>query len=131
MGVNPQRRAPQSVGDVLAKFMRTSGLRQKLRSPEIYDCWPEVVGSEACLHSRVVGLNNCVLHVEVDSAPWLQVLSTFRKKELLQSMNQRMTGTLLKDIRFRIGNAGDFGPAIEEGKLCQKRPQSRPTIHET
>ena len=126
-----RKRAPQSVGDVLAKFMKTSGLKQKLRSPEVYDCWPEVAGADACKHSRVVGLNNCVLHIEVDSAPWLQLLSTFRKKELLQSMNQLLTGARVKDIRFRIGNTGDFTPAIEERKTCPKQAKNRPTIHGT
>ena len=95
---------PQVVGDVLARFLRTSGLKEKLRSPEIYDCWPEVAGVEACQHSRVVGFANCVLHVEVDSAPWLQMLATFRKATLLRGLQERMAGVRVRDIRFRIGN---------------------------
>ena len=47
------RGGPKPVGDILARFMKTSGLKQTLRSPEVYDCWPEVAGPEASLHSRV------------------------------------------------------------------------------
>ena len=123
------------VGDILARFMRTSGLKDKLRSPEIYDCWPEVAGPEASRHSRVVGFNNCVLHVEVDSAPWLQMLASFRKPELLQGIKQLMSGVRVTDIRFRIGS----GPADADwpapaGKIgrnpCQKQPLP-PTTRET
>jgi len=114
------RSGPKPVGDILARFMQASGLKQTLRSPEVYDCWPEVAGSEASQHSRVVGFSNCVLHVEVDSAPWLQELS-FRRKELRESIGQVMSGVRVTDIRFRVGGPGDGrGPA--EGNTWQKAP---------
>jgi len=115
---------PRAVGEVLAKFLRTSGLKEKLRSPEIYDCWPEVAGVEACTHSRVVGFTNCVLHVEVDSAPWLQMLATFRKPELLRSLKERMTGARIRDIKFRIGNPGGPAPDGSEGNPWFKKASS-------
>lgn len=96
-------REPQQLGGILANFLKKSGLREKLRSSEIYDCWPEIVGAEASKHSRVVGITNCVLHIEVDSAPWLQVLSSFRKKELLEGIRQRVTAVRVNDIKFKIG----------------------------
>ena len=107
MGTREPRRSgqPQPVGDILARYLRTSGLKEKLRNPEVYDCWPEVAGAEAYRHSRVVGFHNCVLHVEVDSAPWLHLLSTFKKAELLGGVRQTMPGVLVKDIKFKIGSA--------------------------
>ncbi len=120
---------PQAIGDVLARYMRTSGLKEKLRSPEIYHCWPEVAGVEICEHSRVVGFNNCVLYVEVDSAPWLHMLSTFRKQGLLTGLRQTMRGVRVRDIRFRIGSSAGSG-ADSEGKLWPKR-KNPPTTHET
>jgi predicted nucleic acid-binding Zn ribbon protein len=97
---------PEVLGNVLARQMRVSGMREKLRHPEIYDCWPEVAGAEACKHTRVVGYNNAVLYVEVDSAPWLHMLSTFKKPELLRGLEQTAGGVRVKDIRFRIGSPG-------------------------
>ncbi|MFO7900838.1 MAG: DUF721 domain-containing protein [Planctomycetota bacterium] len=96
---------PKPLGDVLARFLKVSGFRAKLRSPAIYDRWPEVAGPEASRHSRVVGFHNGVLHVEVDSAPWLQVLSSFRKQELMTAANEVMRGVRVKDIRFKIGQS--------------------------
>jgi len=93
-------------------------LKQKLRSPEVYDCWPEVAGPEAAEHSRVVGFHGGVLHVEVDSAPWLQMLATFQKRELLRGVKTAIPGVCVKDIRFRVGSAA--GPA--EGEPWQSRP---------
>jgi len=108
--------------------MWTSGLKQKLRSPEVYDCWPDVAGPEACEHSRVVGFNDCVLYVEVDSAPWLQMLATFKKAELLTGIKQLMSGVLVKDIKFKIGGDGAPGQSASEGNSWQKNP---PTTQRT
>jgi len=123
-----RRGGPQPVGDILARYMRTSGLKQKLRSSEVYDCWPEVAGPEACEHSRVVGFNNCVLYVEVDSAPWLQMLATFKKAELLTGIKQLMSGVRVKDIKFKIGGDGAPAPRASEGNSWQK---NRPTTQQT
>lgn len=123
----PARNAkPVPVGDVLADFLRASGLREKLRSPEIYDCWPEVAGPEAARHSRVVGLSNCTLHVEVDSAPWLHMLSTFRKPDLLRGLAQVTHAVRIKDIQFKIGTAAD--PSAAPGtRQCLSRTKHKTT----
>ena len=111
---------PKAVGDILAGFMRTSGLKEKLRSPEVYDCWPDVAGPEASEHSRVVGFSNCVLHVEVDSAPWLQMF-TFKKAELLESSRQVMSGVRVTDIRFKIGGSAGKPAGAAERSAWQKQ----------
>jgi len=105
LGIGGARRGgePKPVGDVLARYMRTSGLGEKLRSREIYDSWPEVAGAEVDKHTRVVGFSGCVLHVEVDSPPWLHMLSTFKKPELLTGLRQALNGVRVRDIKFRIG----------------------------
>jgi predicted nucleic acid-binding Zn ribbon protein len=95
----------QPVGEILAADFRTSGLQEKLRSPEVYECWPEVAG-DAAAYSRVVGFNKNVLYIEVDSAPQLHLLSTFRRRELLAGMQLAVRGMPVKDIRFRVGGPG-------------------------
>ena len=132
MGTGHTRRSggPRAVGDVLARYLRTSGLKEKLRSPAVYQCWPEVAGADACRHTRVVGFNNATLYVEVDSAPWLHMLSTFRKRELLEGLRQTMPGVTVKDIRFRIGSGAGSPAEAAERKTCRKH-SSPPTTHET
>jgi len=104
-------------------------MKEKLRSPAVYDCWPEVAGAEAAEHSRVVGFNNCVVHVEVDSAPWLQMLATFRKTELLGAMRQLLSGVRVTDIRFKIGG-GPSGPGASE-KTTWPKETTPPTTRAT
>lgn len=123
-------RGPKAVGDILAGYMRTSGLKEKLRSPEIYDCWPDVAGPDAREHSRVVGFSHCVLYVEVDSAPWLQMLSTFRKAELLKDIRQLMSGVRVTDIRFKIGGAAGKTARAPERSTWRKQT-SPPTTRAT
>ena len=126
-----RRGSPQTVGDILARFMKTSGLKQKLRSPQIYDCWPDVAGADAAGHSRVVGFRDCVLYVEVDSAPWLQMLSTFKKKELLAGVREWMTGVRVTDIRFKVGQRADASADSAERNLCQSKARPTPTTRAT
>ena len=128
-GYRTKNATPQPLGDVLGRFMRTSGLKDKLRSPAVYNCWPEVAGPDASQHSRVVGFDNATLYVEVDSAPWLHMLSQFRRRELLQGMREMMRGARVTDIRFKIGcGCGDGHnppPPAEtpaERKPCQANP---------
>jgi len=123
-------REPQAVGEILARYLRTSGIREKLRSPEVYDCWPEVAGAEAGRHSRVVGFSNCVLHVEVDSAPWLHILSSFKKRELLDGLRGVLQGTRVRDIKFRIGARGGWPVEFSERDPCPKH-SNPPTTQET
>jgi predicted nucleic acid-binding Zn ribbon protein len=120
---------PQKAGEALARYLRSTGLKQKLRSPAVYECWPAVAGREATRHTRVVGFNNCVLYVEVDSAPWLHMLSTFKKPELLDGLDQMLVGARVKDIRFKIGN-GPAPTSLTEGKSCRRR-KSPPTAQKT
>jgi predicted nucleic acid-binding Zn ribbon protein len=104
-------------------------MKEKLRNPEVYECWPEVAGPEACRHSRVVGFNNCVLYVEVDSAPWLQMLATFQKPELLRGLREMMRGVRVRDIRFKIGSAAGPPAGASERKPWPRQPNP-PTTHE-
>ena len=121
---------PRPVGDILGRYMRTSGLKAKLRSPAVYDYWPEVAGAEACRHSRVTGFDNCVLYVEVDSAPWLQMLATFKKPELLSGIRQVMPGVRVRDIKFRIGSAAG-SPAETTERDSWPRQKNPPTTRKT
>ena len=121
-----RRGRPEALGEILARYMRASGLKEKLRCPEVYDCWPEAAGPEASRHSRVVGFDNCILYVEVDSAPWLQMLAAFRKPELLRGVREAMSGVRVTDIKFSIGSRAG---ALER-KPCRKNANP-PTIRGT
>ena len=66
--------------------------------------WAEVVGEDVREHTRVVGLKSGVLRVEVDSAPWLQELSTFYKPHILKDLQEKVKDTHIRDITFRIGH---------------------------
>jgi hypothetical protein len=44
-----------------------------------------------------------VLYVEVDSATWLHHVSTFKKEELLASMQNEFKRGHISEIKFRIG----------------------------
>lgn len=67
--------------------------------------WKEAVGEEIAASTRCIKLSGGTLFVEVSSAPLLNELSTFRKKEILERIKAREVFRGVREIRFRAGSS--------------------------
>ena len=65
--------------------------------------WKDVVGEEVASHTTLVDLNAGELLVEVDSAPLLNELSTYFRKEILESLQCVEEFRGVRKLRFRAG----------------------------
>ena len=95
---------PKAVGQVLGDLLKASGLTDSLAGSVLRDAWLRTTGGEVCKHTRVVGVRNGVLTVEVDSAPWLHELSAFYKGSILSDMQRLLPKQQINDIKFRAGS---------------------------
>lgn len=77
---------------------RTRGPLQRLR-----DAWPEVVGESIAVRSRVVGVEQGRIRVEVASAALKHDLATFRRPEILERLKERFPDLRLRSVSFRVG----------------------------
>jgi hypothetical protein len=59
------------------------------------------VGVETAAHARVSAFTGGVMTVEVDSAPLLHELVSFRKRDLVEVL-RRTVGFGLVDVKFRV-----------------------------
>ncbi len=91
------------LGEILANYMRASGLRRRSSSKGASAVWPLVAGESAARHSRVAGAKKGVLFVTVDSAACLHELANFRKAEILAALRNHEGCAHLHDIKFRLG----------------------------
>jgi predicted nucleic acid-binding Zn ribbon protein len=79
-------------------------LRSQILTPEqqqfqdLCECWLEIVGTVAGLHSRPVSWHRGVLNVATSSSTWSQDL-TLRRVQIIQKLNQKLLFTV-QDIRF-------------------------------
>ena len=92
------------LGDILAEYMKASGLSRRSKVSSASAAWLEAVGEKYGAHSRVAGLKRGVLHVLVDSAACLHEMATFRKAEILAELQKQSGCEHVHDIKFRLGN---------------------------
>ncbi len=95
---------PEPLGKSLNDYLQISGLARAAQAEKVFTAWRESVSDEAARHTRVLGLRNNVLAVEVDSGPWLHELNNFHREEILQSLKARLSQCFIEDIRFVLGN---------------------------
>jgi predicted nucleic acid-binding Zn ribbon protein len=63
------------------------------------DLWPEVVGEQLARVTRVKGMDEAALFVEVRSSAWLMELSMM-KEDFLERVNERLGQAPLERIVF-------------------------------
>jgi predicted nucleic acid-binding Zn ribbon protein len=95
-------RGPQPIAEVLTRLMTRKGYANFQTSCEWTEAWRQVSGSQAA-HSRTGKFNRGVLEVIVRNSTVLQEL-TFRKKHLMQALQERIPQISIKELRFRVGS---------------------------
>ncbi len=92
-----------SVGDILERSPAMRAIREYERTASLREAWEESVGPLAARNSRVTRYAGGTLHVDVFSAPMLQELSSYRKKEIMARLRRTDKFKGLIDIAFRAG----------------------------
>jgi len=93
------RRGPTRVDKVLAEVLEKSGVRKQVERIGILELWPEIVGEQLARVTRVRGLDDDALFVEVRSSAWLMELSMM-KDDFLERVNARLGEDALERIVF-------------------------------
>ena len=74
------------------------------RNKNLREKWKNVAGEVISGHTEVGMVKSGVLYIEVDSAMWLHHISSFKKEELLTSIQNEFKRGYISDIKFRVGN---------------------------
>ena len=90
----------QSLGEALKILVQSLGIEKQVEQYKIFDVWNEVVGQQVAKVAQPERLQNGVLIVSVNNAPWRTEL-TFRKKEILEKIHERTNSKSIIDIKFR------------------------------
>ena len=88
---------------IVPGVMKRLGLEQRLQQSQILYLWTEIVGSDIAKHAHPASLSKGILKVAVDHPIWLQELSRYHKKLLIQKIKERVGKNAVRDIVFRIG----------------------------
>lgn len=94
-------RGPQPIAEILSRLMARRGYAQEQMGLEWGAIWTTAAGSQAS-HSRPGKFTRGVLEIMVRNSASLQEL-TFRKKQLLQAVQEQIPHVPVRDLRFRVG----------------------------
>lgn len=93
------RQGPTRVDTLIAQVLEKSGVRKQVERIGILELWPEIVGEQLAKVTRVKGLDEDALFVEVRSSAWLMELSMM-KDDFLERVNARLGDDTLERIVF-------------------------------
>ena len=99
----PDRRGPKPLGEVLGALFAARGYARLRGASELEAAWGAAVGEEVAGQTRLGGVRHGVLRVTVARSALLEELSAFRKPELLAALRRDAPGTVIHDLRFRVG----------------------------
>ncbi len=96
-------RRPKQIGNVIAQLVQRKGYAQVRAAGERDEAWQEAAGSQLAPSTRVAGIRRGVFEVLVANSLMMQEL-TFRKEELLASLQDRLPEAGIQQLRFRLGS---------------------------
>ena len=107
------RRGPKPLSEILGDLFASRGFGRLRALKELEDAWNGVVGEPGCRQTKLGEVRRGVLNVTVAHPALLEELAAFRKPTLLAALRQNAPGTVVHDIRFRVGpveaNPGPVG----------------------
>ncbi len=102
----PRQRGPRPLSEILSEMFAARGLTRLRAFTELEEAWAAVVGEPDCQQTKLGEVRRGVLQVTVAHPALLEELAAFRKPELLKALRENAPGTVILDIRFRVGPVG-------------------------
>lgn len=96
---------PKTLKSVVNRVMARKGYGQQQTSNQVQDAWLQIVPQGLGAMTRVAQVRRGVLEVYVSNSMVLQQLE-FQKRELLKQLQNQLTETAIRGLRFKLGNHG-------------------------
>jgi len=93
---------PKGLREILEGFFLTSDFQRRVREHKILELWKEVVGAGVSERTQPMHVRDGVLQVKVADSVWMNQLQ-FMKGMILQNYHEKLGSSLLRDLRFFIG----------------------------
>lgn len=98
-----ERVVARPAGEWLAAVMQQLSLPQRRAAAEVLKAWNSLVDPTLAAHAQPVGLRHGTLFVRVDSSVWLSEIVRYRRKEILDRLQNCFGRQLVAKISFRLG----------------------------
>jgi predicted nucleic acid-binding Zn ribbon protein len=97
-----KKQRPEALGNVVAKWLRSSGLSERVDQAAVIPEWPRLVGRQIAAVTTPKSITaNGTLFVEVTTNAWMNELSLL-EPELLKSINATLGRAPVLRIRWLL-----------------------------
>ena len=93
------RRDVKKLDDVLARFLRVSGLETPLLQRRLIDSWGEVMGPVIARYTEQVFISNQTLMVKINNSALRAELSMMRK-QIVRLLNDHIGVMVIADVKL-------------------------------
>jgi predicted nucleic acid-binding Zn ribbon protein len=100
---NARRPSAKSTGQIMPKVLAGLGLERRLAEAEILRVWNNLLDPNIVAHARPTGLRKGTLFVSVESNVHLDDIVRYKRREILQKLQDSFGRDLVARISFRCG----------------------------
>jgi hypothetical protein len=90
-------------GELMPRLFKDLRIESRQAEAEIVKVWNNLLDPTICAHAQPTGINKGTLFVTVDSNAWLDEIVRWRRKEILDHLQNSFGKTLIARISFRCG----------------------------
>jgi predicted nucleic acid-binding Zn ribbon protein len=98
-----RKTAARRAGEVLPQLLKDLKLEARQNDAEIIKVWNSLIDPTITAHAQPANLHKGTLFVNVDSSVWLTEIVRYRRKEILDRLQNSFGKITVKKISFRIG----------------------------
>lgn len=98
-----RRDTANAAGKFLPKILAEVRLDRRRAEAEIVKVWNHLMDPNVAAHAQPTGLAKGTLFVTVDSSVWLDEIVRYRRREILDRLQNSFGKTTVAKISFRVG----------------------------
>lgn len=95
--------AGRSLADLVPRMLEGLRVERRRSESQIVTLWHQIVDPSVATHAQPVGLVRGTLFVSVDNSVWLEEIIRYRRREILERVQDAMGKDVVKKISFRVG----------------------------
>jgi predicted nucleic acid-binding Zn ribbon protein len=95
--------ADRDVADLVPAVLKELRMDFRQGEAEIVKVWNSLLDPNITAHAQPANLNKGTLFVNVDSSVWLSEIVRYRRKEILDRLQNSFGKNLIQKISYRIG----------------------------
>ena len=93
----------RAAGDVVSRVLKDLRIDDRRAEAEVVKVWNDLLDPNVTAHAQPANLRKGTLFVNVDSSVWLSEIVRYRRKEILERLQNSFGKSVVQKISFRIG----------------------------